>query len=378
MGIMDRIKGQFLEVIEWVDDSPDTMVYRFPVYSKEIKMGAQLTVRETQAVVFLNEGQVADVFSPGRYELSTQNLPILTTLRSWKYGFNSPFKADVFFLNTRQFTDLKWGTPNPVMMRDKEFGMLRLRAFGVYSMRISDPRKFFTEICGTKGLFTTDEITEQLRKAIVSSFTDLLGESAIPALDLAAKYDELSTQAREKLEPEFETYGLDLIKFYLENISLPEEVEKILDKRTQMGIVGDMQKFAQFQTATAIEEAAKNPSGGAAAAGVGLGGGFAMAQTMAQAFSPGAAPAASPFAQAASMPCASCQVLIPAGSKFCPGCGKPSLAPGMAACVKCGTSMPAGSKFCPSCGAAQANKCPTCQADMPAGAKFCASCGQKV
>ncbi|MEW6367434.1 MAG: SPFH domain-containing protein [Acidobacteriota bacterium] len=374
MGIMDRIKGQFIEVIEWVDDTPDTMVYRFPVYSKEIKMGAQLTVRETQAVVFLNEGQVADVFSPGRYELSTQNLPILTTLRSWKYGFNSPFKADVFFLNTRQFTDLKWGTPNPVMLRDKEFGMLRLRAFGVYSMRISDPRKFFSEICGTKGLFTTEEITEQLRKAIVSSFTDLLGECATPALDLAAKYDELSSQAREKLVPEFETYGLDLVKFYLENISLPEEVEKILDKRTQMGIVGDMQKFAQFQTATAIEEAAKNPSGGAAAAGVGLGGGFAMANVMGQAFQQTAAPAAQP----AGTPCPSCQALIPAGSKFCPGCGKAALAPGMAACVKCGVAMPAGSKFCPSCGAAQSNKCPACQADIPAGAKFCASCGQKV
>ncbi|MBI2837789.1 MAG: SPFH domain-containing protein [Acidobacteria bacterium] len=372
MGIMDRIMGQFIEVIEWVDDSPDTMVYRFPVYSKEIKMGAQLTVRETQAAVFLNEGVVADVFAPGRYTLSTQNMPIMTTLRSWKYGFNSPFKADVFFVNTRQFTDLKWGTANPVMMRDKEFGMLRLRAFGIYSMRINDPKKFYTEIAGTRGLFTTEEISEQMRKAIISSFSDLLAESGIPALDLATRYDELSLAAREKLTAEFGTYGLELAKFYVENISLPEEVERMLDKRTQMGIVGDLRAFTQFQAATSMEEAALNPSGGGAAgAGVGLGAGLAMAQAMNQAY------AAQPAAPAG-VKCASCQAVIPEGSKFCPGCGKPSAQPSTAPCAKCGAAVPTGSKFCPGCGTAVASKCPACQADVAAGTKFCASCGQKI
>jgi len=371
MGIMDKILSQFIEVIEWVDDSPDTMVYRFPIYNKEIKMGAQLTVRETQAVVFLNEGKVADVFFPGRYELSTQNMPILTTLRSWKYGFNSPFKADVFFINTRQFTDLKWGTPNPIMMRDKEFGALRLRAFGVYSMKVIDPKVFFSEVAGTKGLFTADEITEMLRKAIISQFTDLLAEAAIPALDLATKYDELSDGARKKIATEFHSYGLELAKFYVENISLPEEVEKILDKRTSMGIVGDMGRFTQFQTATAIEDAAKNPSGGVAGAGVGLGAGLAMAQSMSQAY-------AQQPAAPAGMKCPGCQATIPDGSKFCPGCGKPSLPAGSAACPKCGGAAPAGSKFCPACGGSMVNKCPGCQADLPAGAKFCAGCGQKI
>ncbi len=379
MGIMDRIMGQFIEVIEWVDDSSDTMVYRFPVYSKEIKMGAQLTVRETQAAVFLNEGKVADVFSPGRYELTTQNLPILTTLRSWKYGFNSPFKADVFFLNTRQFTDLKWGTANPIMMRDKEFGMIRLRAFGIYSMKIIDPKTFYMEIAGTRGLFTTEEITEQLRKGIISLFTDLLAESAIPALDLATKYDELSAAARQKISLDFNTYGLELVKFYIENISLPEEVEKMLDKRTSMGIVGDLSKFTSFQAATSMEEAARNPGGGAAAAGVGLGAGLGMAQAMNQAFAAQqAASAASPAAATAGIKCPTCQAVIPDGSKFCPGCGKVAMAPGAILCPKCGMSAPAGSKFCPGCGATMVNKCPGCQVELPTGAKFCASCGQKI
>lgn len=378
MGIMDRIMGQFIEVIEWVDDSPDTMVYRFPVYSKEIKMGAQLTVRETQAAVFLNEGKVADVYAPGRYELSTQNMPIMTTLRSWKYAFNSPFKADVFFINTRQFTDLKWGTPNPVMMRDKELGVLRLRAFGIYSMRVSDPKTFYTEIAGTRGLFTADEITEQLRKAIISSFTDLLAEAKIPALDLATQYDELSTAARQKIGADFNSYGLELVKFYIENISLPEEVEKMLDKRTEMGLVGDLNKFTQFQAAASIEEAAKNPSGGIAGAGVGLGAGLAMAQAMSQAFAANPPAGAAAPATATGTPCPSCQIPIPSGSKFCPGCGKAAVAPGSVACPKCSASVPAGSRFCPGCGATMSSKCPNCQADLQAGAKFCAACGQKI
>ena len=282
MGIIDFIKTQFIEVIEWTETSPDVMVYRFPVANKEIKMGAQLTVRESQAAVFVNEGAIADVYGPGRYELTTQNMPILTKLKSWKYGFNSPFKAEVYFVNTRQYTDRKWGTQNPVMMRDAEFGMLRLRAFGIYSFKVERPEVFLKEVFGTAAEFTADAIEGQLKRSIVSGLSDLLGEAGIPALDLASRYDELSAGARDKLKPRFEAFGLALVTFYVENISLPEEVEKVLDQRTSMGVIGDMGKYAQYQSAQAIRDAAQNQGGGAAGAGVGLGAGVALGNLMGQ------------------------------------------------------------------------------------------------
>ena len=227
MGLLDNLKtqignqlgSQFIEIIQWLDDSYDAMVYRFPVYNQEIKMGAQLTVRENQAALFINEGKAADLFGPGRYELTTQNLPILTTLRGWKYGFQSPFKAEVYFFNTRLFTDLKWGTTNPVMMRDAEFGMIRLRAFGTYAMKVADPKTFFATIVGTQGLTTTDEITGQLRSTILSKLSDAIAEAKVAALDIASKYDELSTTGKQILAPEFAGYGLDLSKFFIENVS---------------------------------------------------------------------------------------------------------------------------------------------------------------
>ncbi|HEX2798500.1 MAG TPA: SPFH domain-containing protein, partial [Thermoanaerobaculia bacterium] len=201
MGLLDNLKqqigSQFIEILQWLDDTNDSLVYRFPVYNQEIKMNAQLTVRENQAALFINEGKAADLFSPGRYQLTTQNLPILTTLRGWKYGFQSPFKAEVYFFNMRFFTDLKWGTTNPVMMRDAEFGMIRLRAFGTYAMKIADPKAFFATIVGTHGLTTTDEITGQLRSTILSRLSDAIAESKIAALDIASKYDELSSHARQ-------------------------------------------------------------------------------------------------------------------------------------------------------------------------------------
>src|SRR5258706_13819755 len=225
MGLLDNIKNQissqFIEIIQWLDDTNDTLVYRFPVYGQEIKMGAQLTVRENQAALFVNEGKAADLFGPGRYELSTENVPILTTLRGWKYGFKSPFKAEVYFFNTRLVTDLKWGTQNPVMMRDAEFGMIRLRAFGTYAMRIVEPKTFFGTIVGTQGLTTTEEITGQLRSILLSRLSDVLAESKIPALDLAARYDEMSQLGKEKMGPDFASFGLDLARFVIENVSLP-------------------------------------------------------------------------------------------------------------------------------------------------------------
>ncbi|MDP3486639.1 MAG: SPFH domain-containing protein, partial [Bacillota bacterium] len=213
MGIFKFIKSQFIEVIEWTDPTTDTLVYRFPVQGNEIKMGAQLTVRESQAAIFVNEGQIADVFPPGRYQLTTENMPVMTKLRSWKYGFNSPFKAEVYFVNTKQFTNQKWGTANPIMMRDQEFGMLRLRAFGIFSFRVTDPAKFLKELFGTNSTFQTEDIAGQLRGMIISGMTDLVAESKIAALDLAMHYDELGAQARHKMSPRFGEFGLDVASF---------------------------------------------------------------------------------------------------------------------------------------------------------------------
>ncbi len=291
MGLLDNIKqqmgSQFIEILQWLDDTNDSLVYRFPVYNQEIKMNAQLTVRENQAALFINEGKAADLFGPGRYQLTTQNLPILTTLRGWKYGFQSPFKAEVYFFNMRFFTDLKWGTTNPVMMRDAEFGMIRLRAFGTYAMKISDPKTFFATIVGTHGLTTTDEITGQLRSTILSRLSDAIAESKIAALDIASKYDELSSHARQILGPEFQAYGLELSKFFIENVSLPEEVETAIDQRTKLGVLGDrMGQYTQLQAADAMKVAAANP-GGAAGAGVGIGAGIAMGGMMGGALASG-------------------------------------------------------------------------------------------
>jgi membrane protease subunit (stomatin/prohibitin family) len=293
MGLFDALKNEFIQVIEWLDDSTNTLVYRFPVHDQEIKMGAQLTVRENQVAIFVNEGEVADVFKPGRYELSTQNMPIMTTLRSWKYGFDSPFKAEVYFFNTRMFTDLKWGTQNPVMMRDAEFGMIRMRAFGTYATRISDPKEFFRTIVGTQGLTTTDDVLGQLRSTIISHLSDIVAESKIAALDLASSYRELSTLAQKELAPAFTSLGLELSRFNIDNISLPEEVEAAIDQRTKLGVLGDkMNQYTQLQTADSIKIAAANP-GGMASAGAGLGAGMAIGQAMAGSMTASQAPGGS-------------------------------------------------------------------------------------
>ncbi|MEO6260795.1 MAG: SPFH domain-containing protein [Thermoanaerobaculia bacterium] len=282
--LKNQVSSQFIEIIEWLDESADTLVWRFPVHNQEIKMGAQLTVRENQLALFVNEGVAADLFPPGRYELTTQNIPIMTTLRGWKYGFQSPFKAEVYFFNTRQYSDLKWGTTNPVMMRDKDFGMIRLRAFGTYATRIVDAKKFFATIVGTQKLTTTSDILGQLRSTILSRLSDAIAESNVAALDMASKYDEIATAAIARVGPEFTSYGLELSKFFVENISLPEEVEAAIDQRTKLGVLGDkMQQYTQMQTADSIKIAAANP-GGLAGAGVGMGAGLAIGNAMGQGF----------------------------------------------------------------------------------------------
>ncbi|MCK5830622.1 MAG: SPFH domain-containing protein [Methylococcales bacterium] len=279
MGLLDKLFGEFIDVIEWLDDSDDTMVYRFERYGNEIKYGAKLTVRESQVAILVNEGRAADFFEPGMYALETNNMPIMTSLENWPHGFESPFKAEVYFFNMHRFVDLKWGTKNPIMLRDKEFGPVRLRAFGTYTVRINDPLTFIKEITGTNGHFYTTDISDQLRNLILSRFANILGESSIPILDLAANYDDLSDYVTAKIAPEFSVYGLEITKLLVENISLPQSVEEALDRRTSMGVVGNLRNYTEFQTAEAIKAAAENPSGGASD-GFGMGMGFAVANKM--------------------------------------------------------------------------------------------------
>ncbi len=320
MGILDIFKSQLIDVIEWTDSSANTMVHRYDNNGKEIMMGAQLTVRESQVAVMVNEGQIADVFAPGRYELSTQNMPIMTALQSWKFGFNSPFKAEVYFINTKQFLDRKWGTSNPVMMRDAEFGMVRLRAHGIYSFRVADPVAFLKEVFGTSAFMTVEGVEGQVKRTLVSGLSDAIAQSKIPALDLAANYDELSQYALQMLAPRIENLGLKLESFVIENISLPQEVEQAMDRRTSMGVVGDLNKYTQFQAAEALRDAANN-QGGAAGMGAGMGAGMMMAQAMQAAgqMNGQAAPAA---VSGETKFCPECGQKIPRTAKFCPECGQ--------------------------------------------------------
>jgi len=381
MSIFDKVKNeamhQFIEVIEWLDNTGDTIVYRFPVQGQEIKNGAQLIVRESQAAVFVHEGQVADVFGPGRFTIDGGNTPILSKLGAWKYGFNSPFKSEVYFVNTKQFTDMKWGTSNPVMLRDQDFGIVRLRAFGAYSLRVKDPAGFIKEIAGTNAQFQTEDIDGQLKRAIVTEFTDALGELKIPALDLAAQYKEMGEAIRGKINEEFATWGLEVTKFFIENISVPPEVEAALDKRASMGALGDAQRYMQFQAADALRDAAQNEGGGAGL-GAGLGAGFAVGGQMANVFGQQAQGGVGGQGQAASITCPDCGKVNAAGAKFCADCGG-KMEVAQIPCVKCGAKLREGAKFCSECGSSQEKqKCTNCQAELAPGAKFCPECGTKT
>jgi membrane protease subunit (stomatin/prohibitin family) len=291
--VFDFLKGEFIDVISWLDDSRDTMVWRFERRGQAIKYGAKLTVREGQSAVFVHEGQLADVFGPGLYMLETNNLPIMTTLQHWDHGFDSPFKSEVYFVNTTRFNDLKWGTKNPIMCRDPEFGPVRIRAFGTYSMRVSDPAVFLREIVGTDGEFTADEISMQIRNIIVQEFSQIIAKSGIPVLDIAANTADLGKIVTTAINPTIAAYGLTLPEFYIENVSLPAEVEKVLDKRTSIGIAGDLNKYMQFNAAEGMD----NPASGAGAmmgAGMAAGLGAAMAQQVGPWGAPPAAAAPPP------------------------------------------------------------------------------------
>lgn len=280
VGLWDRITSQFIEIIEFLDDGHDTLVWRFPVRGQEIKNGAKLIVREGQQACFVNEGKLADVFGPGTYTLSTRNLPILATLRGWKYGFDSPFKAEVYFVGTTQVTDLKWGTQNPIMVRDPELGPIRLRAFGLFTLRVADPARVLRSVAGTDGDFEVDEIIGQLRRTLVSRFTQALGKAQVPALDLAANYDEVAARVKPLITADFEDMGLEIPKFVIENISLPPAVEKVLDARSEMAILGNMSRYAAYRMAHAIPDAARTPNS-MAGAGMGMAAGMQLGNQMA-------------------------------------------------------------------------------------------------
>ena len=304
MGLFDRLRGELVDIIEWVDDDRRTLVWRFPRYRNEIKNGAQLIVRPGQTAVFVSNGRIADVFEPGHYTLATDNLPILSTIQGWKHGFESPFKSECYFVSTRQISELKWGTPNPVMLRDEDFGPVRLRAFGTYTLRAQDPQTLLKELVGTDAALQTGEIEQLMRGVIVSAFADLLGESQIAALDLAANYrelgDDLAALVNERIDDE---YGLEIPALYILNVSLPESVEKALDARSSMGVLGDLGRYQQFQLGNALGQ--PGGPGGGLGEGVGLGLGFQLANQLARGGSPTApqagavAPAPPPLPAAA-------------------------------------------------------------------------------
>jgi membrane protease subunit (stomatin/prohibitin family) len=282
MGIKDFLKKQFIDVIQWTESSDGILAYRYPMQDFEIQYGASLTVRESQMAVFVNEGTVADVFGPGRYKLTTQTLPLLTNLMNWDKLFESPFKSDVYFFSTRLQLNQKWGTANPITIRDKEFGAVRLRAFGIYSYKIFDPRAFHVHVSGTREQYTITELDGQLRNTIVASISDLFAQSGIPFLDMAANQDEFGNQIKQKLDPEFKRLGIGVDTLQVQNLSLPDELQKILDQRIGMGLIGDMTRYTQYQTAQSIPIAAAN-EGGLAGAGAGIGAGLTIGQTMASA-----------------------------------------------------------------------------------------------
>jgi membrane protease subunit (stomatin/prohibitin family) len=287
--MFDLFKKQFIEVIEWTEPADGVLSWNFPTYQKEINTGAQLTVRDSQMAVFVNEGNIADVFGPGRFTLNTKTLPILTTLLNWDKAFKSPFKSDVYFMSTREQIDQRWGTQQPISVRDKEFGVIRLRTHGTFSYRIEDPTTFFQKISGTRATYTVSELDGQLRSMILTNIATKLGSADTAFLDMAANQNKFSEQLKAELDLPFFDYGLKLCSFYVQSVTLPEELQKYLDKRSSMNLVGDLNKYAQFQASDSIEAAASNP-GGLAGAGVGLGAGAFIGQQFAQSMNPGQNP----------------------------------------------------------------------------------------
>ncbi len=366
MGLFDALRTEFIDIIEWDDQSGNVLVHRFERHDHEIKMNAKLVVRPGQRAVFVNEGKIADMFEPGTHTLETKNMPILATLRGWKYGFDSPFKAEVYFINATELLDRKWGTPSPVMMRDTDFGMVRLRARGNCSYKVGISEEMLTRFVGARPEFTIEHMEGQLRTRIVSSLSDALGELKIPALDLVAQYDEISASMQEKLDSVFTELGLNLLSFTIENISLPAEVEKAMDQRSSMGAVGNLNQYSQFQAANALRDAAQN-EGGSAGGMMGMMVGGQLGNSVGGVLHQETPPATESA-------CPKCGVATTVGAKFCGGCGE-KLGGSEGKCVKCGAGLAVGAKFCGECGAAQKAQCVKCNAELAPGSKFCGACG---
>jgi membrane protease subunit (stomatin/prohibitin family) len=336
MSLRDFLSKQFIDVIEWVEPEDGILAYQYPIQDREIQNGGKLTVRESQAAVFVNEGKVADAFMPGLYTLTTQTLPILTYLQNWDKAFKSPFKSDVYFFSTRLQTNQHWGTQNPITIRDKEFGAVRLRAFGIYSYHLMNPKEFYTKVSGTRDIYRVEDLEGQLRNTIVGRITDTFAGSNVPFLDMAANQVALSEKIATQMKPAFTELGLSLDSFVVENLSLPDELQKVLDQRISMNMVGDMGRYTQYQVAQSIPIAAANEGGGAAGIGAGLGAGVAMGQAMMDAVKKASAPSGESAPSSAGT--ATGAATVGAETKFCLNCGKP---------------IPKIAKFCPSCGQAQ-------------------------
>ena len=372
---MGFFRKQFLEVIEWKDPSKDVIVYRYPLQGKEeIMNSSTLVVRESQVAIFVHKGEIADVFGPGTYKLATENIPFLTKLLSLPTLGNSRIKAEVYYINTKRFMGNKWGTQNPIMMRDVEFGNVRLRGYGTFAFKINDPAKFMKECFGTNPIYRVDDLATQYKSTLVNLLTDVIGESKLSALDLAANYKELGKLVEKHAKDEFDPIGVKLSNFVIENLSLPEEVEKVLDQRTQMGIIEDkMGTYTQYKAANAMGDVAKNPNGGGLAGlGVGLGAGANMGEMFAESIS-----GAKNKKRQVVVQCAKCGASMPGKAKFCPECG----ATQALSCPKCGEPITSGSKFCSNCGekiTVSDKVCTKCGKVLGPKAKFCPDCGEKA
>ena len=372
---MGFIKKNLLKVISWTETDSDTIVYKFPVPDRyEIMKGSKVVVRESQAAIFLTEGQIADVFTAGTWELTPDNTPILSKLGAWKYGFDMPVKSDIYYVSLKQFIGMKWGTANPIMMRDKDFGMIRVMGHGEYSFHVCDPALFMRECFGTIHSVKTDDIADYLRSLVIAEITDLLGECQIPALDLAANYLELGDTARDHACARFGKLGLAVDQIVIRNFKLPEAVEKAMDQRTTLGVFdGKMAEYAQYESVQAMRDSARNPGAGGAFASMGMG--WGLGARMANQFGDNLDQAGK---STSSVKCAKCGASMSAGAKFCPECGAAAVPAGSVACPKCGKPVSAGAKFCPECGESLVAKCPKCGKDVKPGAKFCPECGAKI
>lgn len=348
MGLFDAIRKQLLKVIEWKDDSTDTLVYRYPIQDSrdEIMNGCQLIVTESQVAILVKDGQIGDIFGPGNHKLETKNLPILTKIAGWKYGFDSPFKADVYYINTKQFINQPWGTTNPVMMSDKEFGPVRIRAFGKYAYRVTDAGKFMKEIFGTKRDYSIKSLEDYFKSMVVSGFSSTLSKASIPVLEIAGKYYELAELIKQTVQEDFNEIGLTLVELFIENVSLPKEVEETIDKRTSVGIMSDkMGSYVTYEAAGAMRDAARNEGNGLAGAGMGLGAGVSMGAMMSNALN-NAKDASKE--EVNKKQCPKCSQMISTTAKFCPECGEKL--PQTKFCSECGNKVDENAKFCPECG----------------------------